>query len=100
MSNYRIHIEPLNDEVKLPEELRGGVCVDGFSLIYDDGDKSSTVAIQHMTTLDVAKAVASCPVMRAAARLAEGLREAMEIERRGSMDGLLEKLRQAVEQKG
>ncbi len=24
MSNYRIHIEPLNDEVQLPEELRGG----------------------------------------------------------------------------
>ena len=53
-----------------------------------------------MTTLDVAKAVASCSTMRAAARLAEGLREAMEIERKGSMDGLLEKLRQAVEQKG
>ena len=24
MSNYRIHVEPLNTETELPEELRGG----------------------------------------------------------------------------
>ena len=44
--------------------------------------------MQHVTTLDVARAIASCAAMRAAARLAEGLHEAAEIERKDSMDEL------------
>lgn len=87
MSNYRIHIEQINPDVELPEELRGGVCVDGFTLIYNEQDRG-TVAIQHMTTLDVARSIESCATMRAAARIAEGLHEAAEIERKDSMDEL------------
>jgi len=49
--------------------------------------------------MDVAKAIASCPTIRAAARIAEGLREAMEIERKGSMNNFLENLIKSAEQK-
>ncbi len=96
MSNYRIHIEQINPDVELPEELRGGVCVDGFTLIYNEQDHG-TVAIQHVTTLDVAKAIAPCATLRAAARIAEGLHEAAEIERKDSMDELFGKLRKFAE---
>lgn len=84
-----------------PKNCGGGVCVDGFTLICNEHEHDvGTVAIQHMTTLDVAKGVDGCATLRAAARLAEGLREAMEIERKGNLDGLMDKLRRAVEQKG
>lgn len=76
----------------------GGVCVDGFTLLYNEQDRG-TVAMQHVTTLDVARAIASCAAMRAAARLAEGLHEAAEIERKDSMDELFGKLRKFAERK-
>lgn len=74
----------------------GGVCVDGFTLILDEQDRR-TVAMQHVTTLDVAKAIASCATLRAAARIAEGLHEAAEIERKDSMDELFGNLRKFAE---
>lgn len=66
-----------------PKNCGGGVCVDGFTLLYNEQDRG-TVAMQHVTTLDVARAIESCAAMRAAARLAEGLHEAAEIERKDS----------------
>ena len=53
--------------------------------------------MQHVTTLDVAKAIASCATLRAAARIAEGLHEAAEIERKDSMDELFGNLRKFAE---
>lgn len=78
MSNYRVKVEVLKPELEANEELLQGFECEGFTMIFDHGD-GSTIAVQHMTTLDIAKGIASSPVIRAAAHLGNALREAKKI---------------------
>lgn len=94
MSNYRITIEQIDDKAGLPEGLRKPIECAGFSMILmDDEHKLDSVAVVHMTTLQVAEAIAETNNLYAASKIADGLRQAQEIERKGSMDSILRKLR-------
>lgn len=88
-NNYRIMIEPLNSEMeeKFNDELRSLECK-GFTIIAEQGD-GMTVAVNHMHNLGIAKAIAVNTTLYAASRIAEGLREADEIEEKGKRNDLL-----------
>ena len=94
MSNYRITIEPINDKAGLPDGLQKPIECAGFSMILmEDEHKLDSVSVVHMTTLQVAEAIAQTNNLYAASKIADGLRQAQEIERKGSMDSILRKLR-------
>ena len=80
--NYRIMIEPLTDEgaKEFPEELRCLEC-EGFTLIATQED-GKAIAIQHMTKMGNAEAIAANTELFAASRIAAGIREAVEIEKK------------------
>ena len=88
-NNYRIMIEPLNSEMEenFSDELRSLECV-GFALIAEQGD-GTIVAVNHMNNIGIAKAIAGNTVLYAASRIAQGLREAAEIERKAKQVDIL-----------
>ena len=88
-NNYRIMIEPLNSEMEenFSDELRSLECV-GFALIAEQGD-GTIVAVNHMNNIGIAKAIAGNTVLYAASRIAQGLREATEIEEKGKKEDFL-----------
>ena len=88
-NNYRIMIEPLNSEMEenFSDELRSLEC-EGFTVIAEQGD-GTIVAVNHMNNLGIAKAIAGNTTLSAASRIAKGLREAAEIERKGKKEDFL-----------
>lgn len=100
MNNYRITIEQIDDKAGLPEGLREPIECAGFSLVLmKDENKLDSVSIVHMTTMNVAEAIANTNNLFAASKIADGLRQSAEIERKGSMDELLRKLRDIAKNK-
>lgn len=95
MSNYRVKVEVLNPELDASEELLDGFECEGFAMILDEGT-GSTIAVQHMTSLDIAKGIASSPTIRAAAHLGNALREAKKIEDEGKAKSMFEKIMQGM----
>ena len=93
-NNYRIMVEPLTEEgaEEFPEELRCLECK-GFMMIavQEDGKQ---VAMQLVSKIDMAEAIARETALFAASRIAAGMREAMEIEEKAvsPMDMLREAL--------
>ena len=81
MSNYRIVIEAISEHGKkeLPEELRGGVECEGFVIIADKGEGSTTV-IQDVNKIDIASSLACSNALMSAAHIAKAMREARKIE--------------------
>ena len=79
-NNYRITVEPLTETGRedFPEELRCMEC-EGFTLIATQED-GKTLAMQHMTNMQNAEAIAANTALFAASRIAAGIREARDIE--------------------
>lgn len=78
---YRIRIEVIGQEDEdctLDEDCKVFEC-NGFALILDNPGKSTTL-IQHVTTIDLARAIASAPDMLCASTIAKGLFEAKKIK--------------------
>ena len=77
---YRVKVEVIGEEpegFKIDETLRGGVDCSGFTLIADQGG-GCTIALQHVTTLDLAASLAGSAELMRAAKLAHFLRDAKE----------------------
>jgi len=87
MSEYTIKVEMNaggNPEYAPQKEMREGIEADGFLLIAMKDGRPAYTVIHHMTTLEIAHAIASNPseggsVIRQAIAIAEGLEKAMKI---------------------
>lgn len=66
----------------------GGVECNGFTIIADECDGCTTV-LHHVTTMDVAKAMASNGTLMAAATIAKAVREAKKYEHEDNLAEML-----------
>lgn len=77
---YRVKVEVIGEEpegFKIDESLRGGVDCSGFTLIADQGG-GCMIALQHVTTVDLAASLASSAELMRAAKLALFMRDTKE----------------------
>lgn len=78
---YRVKVEVIGEEpegFKIDETLRGGgVDCSGFTLIADQGGVC-TIALQHVTTVDLAASLANSAELMRAAKLAQFIRDTKE----------------------
>ena len=87
MSDYTIKAEMNpggNPEYAPQKEMRDGIEADGFLLIAIKDGKPACTVIHHMTTMEIAQAIAGDPseggsVIRQAVAIAEGIDKAMKI---------------------
>ena len=88
---YRVKVEVIGKEQEgheISETLRGGVECNGFTIIADNCDGCTTV-FHHVTTMDVAKAMASSGTLMAAATIAKAVREAKKYEHEDNLAEML-----------
>lgn len=83
MAKYRIKVEALDPAEELRAEYRVGIECDRFYLaaITDadkDGDKAQRVALERVSTMDLAHSILECDALMEAAFIAEGLQRGYE----------------------
>ena len=105
MSKYIVKVEPVgggNPEFAPDSKLISGLEADGFVIMLMKGDRPSATVIHGVTTMDVARLIASDEseagsVIAQAIAIAEGLNKAAEIakndEKKKMARGLAEMLR-------
>jgi len=91
---YRVKVEVIGKEPEgygLDKTLLEGIECEGFALIAIHGD-GTTTAMQHVTTLDIAKAISNSGDMLGAATIAKAMHEASRYESEEKSKGLLKTL--------
>ena len=83
MAKYRIKVEALDPVEELRAEYRVGIECDRFyfAAITDadkDGDKAQRVALERVSTTDLAHSILECDALMEAAFIAEGMRRGYE----------------------
>ena len=82
---YTIRVECGNPEFEADSELREGIQMDGFFLVAIRDGKPAVECIEGMATMDLARFFMTgtevCSVLRQAAAIGEGLRNAEAIQK-------------------
>ena len=89
---YRIKVEVIDGSgEELNSEYTDGIECAGFVILGINEDGCDT-ALHHVTSLDVAKAIAGSDSMMAASAIAKGLRDAVKYEAKHKAAGILSAL--------
>lgn len=89
---YRIKVEVIDESgEELDSEYTDGIECAGFVILGMDEGGCNT-ALHHVTTLDIAKAIAGSDNMMAASVIAKGIRDAAKYEAKGKFASLLSAL--------
>lgn len=93
MSKYRIRVEMIEGEdgERFDERFAEGIECNGFVILGDKGD-DACCAIHDVNTMRIAEMIAHHSDMSAAAVIAQALREAEEIKRKGEMEERLARM--------
>lgn len=76
MAKYRIKVEALEPNSEVHEELLNGVVCDGYFLCASRSETKNTIAIDNMSTIDIAISIAKSTDLLEAAMIAHGMEEA------------------------
>ena len=101
--SYTIRAESSNPEFETDSQLRDGIQMDGFFLVAIRDGKPAVECINGMTTMDLARFFMTgsevCSVLRQAAAIAEGMRNAETIRREAEEQQSKKKIARIIAEK-
>ena len=91
-NRYKVKVELLEPGIEVSKEMQDGVECEGFALIAMQGEDERSVALEHVTIEEIARAIAGSAELSAASVIARAYKEARSIMAKDKLRSLADML--------
>lgn len=91
-NRYKVKVEVLEPGIEVSKEMQDGVECEDFALIALHGEDEHSVAFEHVTIEEIARAIAGSAEFSAASVIARAYKEARSIMAKDKLRGLSDML--------
>lgn len=92
MGKYLISLRSMDGDVEFDTKFADGIVCDGFCVMANVDDKSSTVAIHNMNVDGISDVIKRSPLVLAAGILAKAKKDAANVCKDGERENMLREL--------